>query len=102
MVTIRKCSFCGCNIEPGTGKMVIDHSGAVAFYCSSKCEKCVEMKRSSRKIKWTNDYRKEKEIRVLHLKGLAKEHKHEKAEGSEAKAEKSAPKKAGFKAKKKK
>lgn len=73
MVTKRKCAFCGADIEPGTGKMLIDASGAVAFYCSSKCEKCVELGRSARKIKWTQAYRREKAIRVQHLKETPKE-----------------------------
>lgn len=68
MVTIKKCAFCGRDIEPGTGKMLVDHSGAVAFYCSSKCEKNVELGRSSRKVRWTQAFRKEKAIRVQHLK----------------------------------
>jgi len=95
MVTIRKCVFCGGDIEPGTGKMVVDHSGAVAFYCSSKCEKNFGLKRSSRKIKWTQAYRKEKAIRVQHLADKKSEAaKAEKpAKAPEAKAEKPAEKK---------
>jgi large subunit ribosomal protein L24e len=91
MVTIRKCVFCGRDIEPGTGKMVVDHSGTVAFYCSSKCEKNVGLKRSPRKTKWTQAYRKEKTIRVQHLADkkseAASKPKAEKPK-AEAKAEK--------------
>jgi len=71
MVTIKKCVFCGREIEPGTGKMIVAHDGSVSFLCSSKCEKNVELKRSARKVRWTQAYQKEKAIRVQHLKGLA-------------------------------
>jgi len=87
MVTKRKCAFCGRDIEPGTGKMLIDASGSVAFYCSSKCEKCVELKRSARKIKWTQTYRKEKVIRVQHMKEGPKEAKKAEAIMEPQKAE---------------
>lgn len=68
MVTKRNCNFCGNEIEPGTGKMIVDPAGSVSFFCSSKCEKNRGLKRSARKVKWTKDYRKEKAIRVQHLK----------------------------------
>ncbi len=34
-----KCSFCGEQIEPGTGKMFVTRAGKVYYFCSSKCEK---------------------------------------------------------------
>lgn len=70
MAIKRTCAFCGGGIEPGTGKMLVDMAGSVAFYCSSKCEKNVGLKRAPRKIRWTSAYQKEKAIRVQHLKGL--------------------------------
>ena len=79
MVTTRKCTFCGEKIEPGTGKMVVDAAGSVSFFCSSKCQKNADLKRSPRKVKWTVPYRKEKAIRVQHLKDT-KPKKEEKAE----------------------
>jgi large subunit ribosomal protein L24e len=93
MITKRSCVFCGEDIAPGTGKMVVDPSGSVAFYCSSKCEKNVALKRKSRKVKWTSEYRREKGIRVQHLKDAAKqapkaEKPAEKAEKTGEKAEK--------------
>ena len=96
MITKRNCVFCGEDIAPGTGKMVVDPSGSVAFYCSSKCEKNVSLKRKSRKVKWTKEYRREKAIRVQHLKDAATkpkaekapEPKPEKAKAAEAKPEK--------------
>jgi large subunit ribosomal protein L24e len=109
MITKRKCVFCGNDIDPGTGKMVVDPSGTVSFYCSSKCEKNIGLKRRARKVKWTAEYRKEKAIRVQHLKDSAPKKvedtpKEVKAEvKAETKAEKPAkPKAAKPKAKAKK
>jgi large subunit ribosomal protein L24e len=94
MVTKKKCSFCGSDIDPGTGKMAVEQSGTVSFYCSSKCEKNVFIKRSARKVKWTAEYRKEKAIRVQHLS----ETKSKKVESTET-PKKEAPKKEVTKAK---
>ena len=92
----KECVFCGSKIEPGTGKMVVDPSGAVSFYCSSKCEKNIGLGRKSRKIKWTSEYRREKDIRVQHLQesGPKKktETKEEKPKKKEEKAKDSSKK----------
>jgi large subunit ribosomal protein L24e len=77
MVTKRKCSFCGGGVKPGTGKMVVALSGAVSFFCSSKCEKnALGLKRSPRKVRWTQVYQKEK---------LARGHKIEEKKPGEEK-----------------
>ncbi len=50
---MRKCSFCGDDIEPGTGKMHVKKDGGTYFFCSSKCEKnMLKLRRNPRKIKW--------------------------------------------------
>jgi large subunit ribosomal protein L24e len=55
----RICSFCGEEIEPGTGKMYIRRDGKVFYFCSRKCEKnMLELGRNPRKLKWTKYYRK--------------------------------------------
>ena len=52
-----KCSFCGNNIEQGTGKMFAFNTGDVKFYCSNKCEKNhLKLHRIPRKTKWTQEY----------------------------------------------
>ena len=82
----------GEGIEPGTGKMIVDAAGSVSFYCSSKCQKNVALKRSSRKVRWTTQYRKEKAIRVQHMKDTAGKEKskaeEKKAEGKKEKGKK--------------
>ncbi len=55
----RVCSFCGEEIEPGTGKMFVKRDGKVLYFCSRKCEKnMLELGRNPRKLKWTKYYRK--------------------------------------------
>ena len=47
-----KCSFCGREIKPGTGKMFVKTNGEILYFCSSKCEKSYFMKRNPKKLKW--------------------------------------------------
>ncbi len=53
-----KCSFCGAEIEPGTGLMYVKNDGTVLWFCSSKCFKNYLLGRNPRKVKWTEAYRK--------------------------------------------
>jgi len=53
------CSFCGEEIEPGTGKMFVKKDGKTFYFCSSKCEKnMLKLGRNPRKLKWTKYYGK--------------------------------------------
>ncbi len=58
MVLEKKvCSFCGAEIEPGTGKIYVRKDGKILHFCSRKCEKnMVVLKRNPRKLKWTKYY----------------------------------------------
>ncbi|HEX17519.1 MAG: 50S ribosomal protein L24e [Thermoplasmata archaeon] len=59
MVERRICSFCGNEIEPGTGKLYIRKDGTIYHFCSSKCQKnLLKLKRVPRKVKWTRHYKK--------------------------------------------
>lgn len=59
MVERRVCSFCGGEIEPGTGKMYVKNDGTVYYFCSSKCQKnMLVLKRSPRRVRWTAKYEK--------------------------------------------
>ncbi len=94
MVERRICFFCGKEIEPGTGRMFVKKDGSVLFFCTSKCFKnSMKLKRVPRRVRWTEQYRREKRIRI----GV-KEGKDEK-EGKKGK--KPAEKKTGGKGKKK-
>jgi large subunit ribosomal protein L24e len=59
MVERRTCSFCGNEIEPGTGKIFIKKDGTVFQFCKSKCQKnFLNLNRIPRRVKWTKHYSK--------------------------------------------
>jgi len=98
MVERRVCTFCGDEIEPGTGKMYIKKDGVVYNFCSSKCYKnLVILGRVPRRTTWTRYYEREKSIRmkgapVPEEKPKAKKvKKEEKPEAKAALAEKKEP-----------
>lgn len=54
-----KCSFCGNEMEKGTGKIYIQIDGKALNFCSMKCEKnMIKLKRKPREQKWTKKYAK--------------------------------------------
>ena len=59
-----KCSFCGNEMERGTGKISSDRDGNLLIFCSSKCEKNSLLGRKPQQVQWTRRYKKEKEIRM--------------------------------------
>ena len=76
MVEQHLCSFCGEQIEPGTGKMYCRKDGTVLLFCTNKCYKnMVELKRVPRNITWTKAYAVKKGISKA-----AKEKAEQKAE----------------------
>ncbi|MEW5747363.1 MAG: 50S ribosomal protein L24e [Candidatus Thermoplasmatota archaeon] len=65
MVERRVCTFCGVEIEPGTGRMYVRKDGVTYNFCSSKCFKnLVELGRVPRRVTWTRHYEREKQIRM--------------------------------------
>lgn len=77
MVERRVCTFCGDEIEPGTGRMYIKKDGVVYNFCSSKCFKnLVVLGRVPRRTTWTRYYEREKQVR---MKGTQEEAKPTKA-----------------------
>lgn len=77
MVERRVCTFCGDEIEPGTGRMYIKKDGVVYNFCSSKCFKnLVVLGRVPRRTTWTRFYEREKQVR---MKGVQEEAKPVKA-----------------------
>ena len=61
MPLTRTCSFCGEDIEPGTGKMFVRRDGTIHFFCSSKCERnLLHLGRVPRWTRWTKPYRRAK------------------------------------------
>ena len=102
MVERKICTFCGTEIEPGTGRMYIKKDGVVYNFCTSKCFKnLVVLGRVPRRTTWTRYYEHEKEIR---MKGVptqedtgakAKKVRKVAAKPEEGKAEEKAEKKPG-------
>jgi large subunit ribosomal protein L24e len=65
MVERKICTFCGTEIEPGTGRMYIKKDGVVYNFCTSKCFKnLVVLGRVPRRQTWTRYYEREKAIRM--------------------------------------
>ncbi|HNU36568.1 MAG TPA: 50S ribosomal protein L24e [Methanomassiliicoccales archaeon] len=91
MVEQHLCSFCGEQIEPGTGKMYVRKDGTTLLFCTNKCYKnMVELKRVPRNVTWTKAYATKKGITMA-----AKEKSEAKVEETvEAPAEVKAEKKA--------
>ncbi len=57
MVQRRLCTFCGNEIEPGTGRMFIRRDGTVLNYCTNKCTKNhLKLGRVPRRVRWTRHY----------------------------------------------
>src|SRR5436189_78915 len=55
----RSCSFCGNEIEPGTGKMFIRKDGTVFLFCSHKCQSnMLHLGRVPRWTPWTQAFRR--------------------------------------------
>ncbi len=52
MPKIFTCSFCGREIEPGTGLIYVKNNGSILRFCSSKCFKSFKMGRDPRRLKW--------------------------------------------------
>ena len=60
MVERRVCSFCGVEIEPGTGTMYIKKDGTVFYFCKHKCQKnMLDLKRIPRRVQWSKHYSKQ-------------------------------------------
>jgi len=57
MVKKYACSFCGMDIEPGTGMIYVRNDGVLLYFCSSKCRRnALLLRRRARKLKWTEVY----------------------------------------------
>ncbi len=59
MPEAHSCSFCGRQIEPGTGRMFVKRDGSVFNFCSKKCYKnLIELKRVPRRTRWSQKFQK--------------------------------------------
>ncbi|MBI2148009.1 50S ribosomal protein L24e [Candidatus Woesearchaeota archaeon] len=56
-----ECTFCGKNIERGTGKMFVQNDGKILYFCTMKCEKnMLKLRRKAHTTPWTKEFRREK------------------------------------------
>ncbi|GGN90289.1 MULTISPECIES: 50S ribosomal protein L24e [Haloarcula] len=53
MPQTRECDYCGADIEPGTGTMLVRNDGTTIHFCSSKCENNADLGREARNLGWT-------------------------------------------------
>jgi large subunit ribosomal protein L24e len=92
MVERRVCTFCGDEIEPGTGRMYIKKDGVVYNFCSSKCFKnLVILGRVPRRITWTRYYEREKHVRMKGLPTTEPQPKARKVKKAEEKPKEQKP-----------
>ncbi len=83
------CSFCGNEIETGTEKIFVTKKGRAIYLCSNKCEKnLLKLKRKPRRVRWTEEYRKEKAIRLRGMVKSAEEKPKEEAKPKKKSAKK--------------
>ncbi len=59
-----KCTFCGKDMNKGTGMMYIKKDARVFYFCSTKCEKnMLKLERKPRTTRWTKEYIKNKKAK---------------------------------------
>lgn len=87
MVEMKVCSFCGREIEPGTGSMYVKKDGSVMLFCTNKCSKnMIDMGRVPRTVTWTRAYAREKDVRMKGPETKAKLARKEAKEAAKAAA----------------
>jgi len=61
----KNCSFCGADIEFGTGKVFVKKDGTVLNFCMNKCYKnMIVLRRVPRTTRWTEKFKTEKKARL--------------------------------------
>lgn len=74
MVERRICSFCGQEIEPGTGRIHVKKDATVYQFCTSKCYKnMIQLRRVPRRTEWTAQFFREKEAKLKTIAAHAAE-----------------------------
>ena len=62
---MAKCTFCGINIEKGTGKIYVQKDGKVLNFCSNKCEKNhIKLGRKFLETRWSGKFKRVKQDSV--------------------------------------
>ncbi|MCK4614306.1 MAG: 50S ribosomal protein L24e [Thermoplasmata archaeon] len=56
-IITHECSFCGKQIEPGTGMLYVRRDGSVFHFCAHKCRvNMTQLKRVPRRVRWSGKY----------------------------------------------
>jgi len=55
---MARCTFCGNEIERGTGFIFVEKVGKAHNYCSSKCFRNVQLGRKPKNARWTQEFRR--------------------------------------------
>jgi len=59
---MAKCTFCGIDIEKGTGKIYVQKDAKILYFCSSKCEKNhIKLGRKPLETRWSKRFKREKQ-----------------------------------------
>ncbi len=59
---MAKCTFCGNDIERGTGKIFVQKDAKILNFCSTKCEKNhIKLGRKFLETRWSRKFKKEKQ-----------------------------------------
>jgi large subunit ribosomal protein L24e len=54
-----RCSFCGKELEKGTGVMFVKNDGKILYFDSSKCEKnMLKLRREPARTRWVKKVKK--------------------------------------------
>ena len=71
-----KSSFSGREIPPGKGIMYVKKDGKILYFLNRKEEKnMIQLKRKPRRVKWTEEYAKEKKQRAAAAEHAAEQKK---------------------------
>ncbi|MFB6117745.1 50S ribosomal protein L24e [Halosegnis sp.] len=87
MPRTRECDFCGTDIEPGTGTMLVLNDGTTHHFCSAKCEKNTDLGREPRDVEWTEAGQRAGDRRAAAQAEADAERAEAEAEEAEAEAE---------------
>lgn len=87
MPRTRECDFCGADIEPGTGTMLVLNDGTTHHFCSSKCEKNTGIGREARNLEWTDAGRRQSGRRQPEPEPVEETQEIKEADGVDAEAE---------------
>ena len=62
---MKNCTFCGSNVEAGTGMLYVKRDGTILNFCKAKCRRnMLDLGRVNRHVRWTQAAEEHKSERV--------------------------------------